>query len=246
MRELVLPFEGCEKDFREMLARTNFWLSEMRKLLDVRIEVNVNWHPMGFNGCGFASSANEPLGFCFYSSSINSEDNFEISRVSISFIPSKKIESEIIKIELVKSNDRFNKLLEEKGSEIFYGVKRFFLVIHFVLEINDNIEIGVFENPQTSRKIQDKFPEFKDLQDKLLGLFPNSKIESYFHFLPQPITSNYGLEFIFEKSISEIEFIEKLKIAIPNLQNSYLGWNLRSRESMANMDCVIDINPRHF
>ena len=42
----------------------------MWKVLDIRLEVAVNWH-QGFNDCGFISNSKEEgLGFCFYSESL--------------------------------------------------------------------------------------------------------------------------------------------------------------------------------
>lgn len=241
-KELILPFEGCDEDFREKLARTNFWLAEMRKPLDIRVEVDVNWHPMGFNSCGLISKTNEPLGFCFYSKSF--EKSFEISEIPMYFISSKNVTAEKIKNELQRANEKFNKALKERGKAFFFQVSRFSTTIKFMLDLNLEFRIGEFENPKTSIKIQENFPQILDLEDKLLCLFPNSEIESYFQHLPS--TTYFGVEFILDNPISEVEFIEKLKTVIPNLQNSYLGWNLRSRNSISNLDCVVDISPRQF
>lgn len=244
---LTLPSKAVKEEFREKIARTNFWLAEMRKLLDIWIEVEVNWHPMGFNDCGFISNSNEPLGFCFYSKPL-SDDQFEINDISISILESKKIETSLIENEMLKANERFDKLLNEKGESLFSQVSRFLLVVRFQPEFTDKFMqyIAEFQNTLNSKNIQDSFPEFEDLKTDLLKLFPNSNIESYFQYFPQPMTSYYGIEFVFDKSISEVEFVEKLENIIPNLQNGLLGWNLFSKDAIKNMNGTINIYPRHF
>ena len=102
--------------------------------------------------------------------------------------------------------------------------------------------LAEFQNTLTSKNIQDSFPEFENLKTDLLKIFPNSNLESYFQYFPQPMTSGYGIDFVFDKSMSEIEFVEKLKNIIPNLQNGLLGWNLYSRDTAKS----ISIYPRQF
>ena len=244
---LTMPSKAVEEEFREKIARTNFWLAEMRELLDIWIEVDVNWHPMGFNGCGLISNSNEPLGFCFYSKSV-SDDQFEINDIFTSILESKKVEPSLVKNELLKANEKFDKLLNEKGEEIFSQVSRFLLIVRLELELNEQFmqHIAEIQNSLTSKEIQNSLPKIEGLKDELLGLFPNSKIESYFQYFPQPMNSYYGVEFSFDRPISEVEFVERLKNITPNLQNGLLGWNLFSRDTIKTMNGVTNIYPRQF
>jgi hypothetical protein len=244
---LTLPSKAVKEVFREKMARTNFWLAEMRKLLDIWIEVDVNWHPMGFNDCGLISNSNESLGFCFYSKPVES-NQFEINDISISILESKKVEISAVKNELLKANERFDKLLKEKGEELFSQVSRFFLFISLQLELNDKFikHLAKIQNSASSKDIQESFPKFENLKNDLLKVFPNSNLESYFQYLPQPMTSYYGIEFVFDKPISEENFVEKLKSIIPNLQNGLLGWDLISKNAIEDTNCTIGIYPRHF
>jgi hypothetical protein len=197
------------KERLENLARTNFFLAEVRKKLKIKSEVYHKWHMSGcFNGAMLLGETTENhTDFCFSEKEISARDDRIIGKLKNVWFSVHKREYEFsFEEEARKINDEFDKLLKTRGEEILSQVRCFL------------ISAVCWENQADPLKV-------KEFIDEIIADFPNSKVEKSEFVLPTEVPEhNYDVEVVFDTPLPEDEVLRKMKTYFPNIQKPLFGY----------------------
>ena len=220
----------------EKIARSNYLLLEIRKLLNLKAEFFTKWNQVGgaFNGAFLYDDIQNPLtAIYFHDDKQFFLENHKHLKVGNILVTISNTNNNLDWNKLLNTADNtFDELLKEKGSLLLSQVNRFL------------ITVGCQESKQSPEQL-------RTLIDNICAEFLNSKTFPMQQTLPSfsedlGESHDYDVEVIFEKSISENIFVEILKKYLPNFQKPIFGYGYKERNPVPNMDFWINLYARQF